>query len=285
MNPSNNKVQKSHDSWPGVINGSAVATSILMNKWDFHNLPVEFRNNKDVVLASVKRDPSIFKSVSPEFQNDPDIILVAIELGTPSFMGKAGDNDFLSRSLEAISRHPHLFNSVDLNFLYVSKCNFPILEMEVKSMGWYKKIFSDEAKHLKMMKGLYRERINIFMKRVQEDDKYQEKQTKEIRRKKEYENYLAFRADIEKMPIYERWRQDVFKKSDNRCQMCGTRDNLEIHHRISFYRLLRQNNITSTEQAFECKQLWNIDNGEALCKECHDKMESSKRRETLMSEK
>lgn len=98
-----------------------------------------------------------------------------------------------------------------------------------------------------------------------------------------YQKYSILRKQIEQMPIYERWRQDVINKCRNRCQMCGTNNNLEVHHRVSFYLLLKQHNITLIEQAFENKYLWNIDNGEVLCKECHDKMESSKNRETIIS--
>ena len=98
-----------------------------------------------------------------------------------------------------------------------------------------------------------------------------------------YQKYSILRKQIEQMPIYERWRQDVINKCRNRCQMCGTNNNLEVHHRVSFYLLLKQYNITSIEQAFENKHLWNIDNGEVLCKECHEKMESSKNRQAIMS--
>lgn len=98
-----------------------------------------------------------------------------------------------------------------------------------------------------------------------------------------YQKYSALRKQIEQMPIYERWRQDVIRKCGNRCQMCGTNNNSEVHHRISFYLLLKQHNITSMEQAFENRYLWDIDNGEVLCKECHDKMESSKNRQTIIS--
>ena len=93
--------------------------------------------------------------------------------------------------------------------------------------------------------------------------------------------YKQLRKEIETMPIYKRWRQDVFKKCGNKCQMCGINTNMEIHHDPSFYMLLKQNNINSTEKAFECKQLWNVENGEVLCKECHSKMESSENRQSL----
>lgn len=98
------------------------------------------------------------------------------------------------------------------------------------------------------------------------------------RQKEEIQAYSELRSEIEKMPISQRWKQNVREKCGNKCQICGSTGKLEIHHRDSFYLILKQNCITSIEEAFECKQLWNLDNGEALCKECHDKMESSKNR-------
>src|SRR3989338_1229739 len=130
-----------------------------------------------------------------------------------------------------------------------------------------------------MMKRLYRERIAIFMEKIREDDEYHKNQTtierEVIRRKEEIESYNKLRAKIEKMPISQRWKQDVRKKCENKCQMCGSNKNLEVHHLDSFYLILKQNNIDTIQKAFECNLLWNVDNGDVLCKECHSKMESS----------
>ncbi|MCR4334753.1 MAG: hypothetical protein NUV47_03455 [Patescibacteria group bacterium] len=98
----------------------------------------------------------------------------------------------------------------------------------------------------------------------------------------EHQKYLDLRKQIEKMPIYQRWKQEIMNKCGSKCQMCGSSNNLQVHHLDSFYSIIKQYNITSIEKAFECKQLWNVDNGEILCKNCHDKMESSINRQTLM---
>ena len=108
-------------------------------------------------------------------------------------------------------------------------------------------------------------------------------QWKQERRDNQYEKYLELEKRIRQMPIYERWRQDVMKKCENKCQICGSNKKLEVHHLDSFYSILKQNNIDTIEKAFECKQLWDIDNGEVLCKECHDKMESSKNRQAILT--
>ena len=291
MNTEKNKKFELENKWQAVIEGSAVAMSVNINKWNIHELPIELRNNKNVMLSVVKRDCYAFKYVSQELQNDPEVILAAIELGNPSFMGKADDENILARSLESISKHPHLVDSADLNFLYVSKHNFPMMEREVQSMNRYKKIFSDEAKHLRMMKRIYREKINILMKRIREDDKYQKEQDAldllETQRKEEHERYIAMRVQIEQMPRYERWKEEVKEKCGKKCQIDESHKNryTEVHHLTSFYKILKQNNITSIEKALGCRLLWDIDNGIVLCKECHDKMESSQNRQNLIKNK
>jgi len=113
-----------------------------------------------------------------------------------------------------------------------------------------------------------------------------EKKEKEIEQNKnkynhnyQYEKYKELRKEIEFMPIYKRWRESVMGKCNHICQMCGSNKNLQIHHLDSFYKIIKQHRINSIEEAFECKQLWSIDNGEVLCKECHDKMDSSQNRQ------
>lgn len=122
-------------------------------------------------------------------------------------------------------------------------------------------------------------------KRADEMIKERERQAtllKEVK-DREYAIRKQLRAEIEKMPKYSNWRTAVFERCGKRCEMCGSMKELEIHHRISFDSLLRKNQITTIEKAFECDALWETDNGSVLCKECHAKMESSKYREAKIS--
>lgn len=108
----------------------------------------------------------------------------------------------------------------------------------------------------------------------------QQERLEQIKKRKEEEiqAFSELRSEIEKMPISQKWKQNVREKCGNKCQICGFIGKTQIHHRDSFYLILKHNYITSKEEAFECKQLWDLNNGEVLCKECHDKMESSKYR-------
>jgi len=69
---------------------------------------------------------------------------------------------------------------------------------------------------------------------------------------------------------YRQWISDVFTTQDFVCQDCGKRGgNLNAHHIKSFIDIIKDNEITTLEQALNCDELWNINNGKTLCKSCH----------------
>ena len=70
---------------------------------------------------------------------------------------------------------------------------------------------------------------------------------------------------------YRQWRSDVFTRDDFTCQECGDNKggNLEAHHIDPFAEIIRRNKIKTIEQALICEELWNINNGTTLCKDCH----------------
>jgi hypothetical protein len=70
---------------------------------------------------------------------------------------------------------------------------------------------------------------------------------------------------------YRQWRSDIFTRDKFTCQECGDNrgGNLEAHHIITLYKLIRKYEITNYEQAINCEELWNINNGKTLCKKCH----------------
>lgn len=70
------------------------------------------------------------------------------------------------------------------------------------------------------------------------------------------------------------WRRTIYERDDFTCQWCGAKGNLNADHIKSFGLILRENNITSYDEAIECKELWNLDNGRTLCVPCHVKTSS-----------
>ena len=76
---------------------------------------------------------------------------------------------------------------------------------------------------------------------------------------------------IRKLFKYRLWRSDVFKRDNYTCQICGARgEYLEAHHRFKrFIDIIKEYNIQTLDEAINCEELWDIDNGMTLCTKCH----------------
>lgn len=70
---------------------------------------------------------------------------------------------------------------------------------------------------------------------------------------------------------YRQWRSDVFTRDNFTCQKCGVRGGkLEAdHYPKMFSDILREYQVKTMEQALNCEELWNINNGRTLCLKCH----------------
>ena len=70
---------------------------------------------------------------------------------------------------------------------------------------------------------------------------------------------------------YKQWRESIFKRDDFTCQWCrkrGTR--LHVDHIKMFSFLRDKNNVKKVKDALNCKVLWDLNNGQTLCKKCHN---------------
>ena len=68
---------------------------------------------------------------------------------------------------------------------------------------------------------------------------------------------------------YKEWRKKVVERDNYTCQKCGKKKELHAHHKIPFIKIIRKFNIKNTKEANNCKELWEISNGQTLCKDCH----------------
>ena len=69
---------------------------------------------------------------------------------------------------------------------------------------------------------------------------------------------------------YKNWRYLVYKRDNWICQECGKNSHhLNAHHIELLSELLKRYNIKNVQEAIKCKELWNIENGITLCKNCH----------------
>jgi len=82
-------------------------------------------------------------------------------------------------------------------------------------------------------------------------------------------------SHIRELWKYNEWIIDVFKRDNYVCQDCGKRSgDKQAHHKKLFSLFLKENNIQNIEEAINCKELWDIDNGITLCLKCHKKRHS-----------
>lgn len=75
---------------------------------------------------------------------------------------------------------------------------------------------------------------------------------------------------------YKIWRNKVFERDEFICQECGDKrgGNLEADHILPLAVIMKEKNIQSFEEALSCIEIWNVDNGKTLCKDCHKKTET-----------
>lgn len=78
---------------------------------------------------------------------------------------------------------------------------------------------------------------------------------------------------IRKHFLYRQWRSDIFTRDEFTCQECNQRGGrLHAHHIKTFSSILQFYEITTLNEALECEELFNINNGVTLCKKCHKKL-------------
>lgn len=72
------------------------------------------------------------------------------------------------------------------------------------------------------------------------------------------------------------WRSDVFTRDNFTCVECGDHrgGNLNADHIKPFAVILDEYNIKTFDEAMECEELWNINNGRTLCVPCHKKTDT-----------
>lgn len=84
--------------------------------------------------------------------------------------------------------------------------------------------------------------------------------------------WLRLVKEIRKCTDSKNWIKKCLLRDNFICQECGRKDcKLEVHHKKSLAKIIQENKIYSYEEALNCAEIWDIDNGETLCYECHNK--------------
>lgn len=76
---------------------------------------------------------------------------------------------------------------------------------------------------------------------------------------------------IRKLYKYVEWRTFIFTRDNFTCVLCNaTKCYIEAdHYPVRFADILKDKSIKSIEEALNCVELWDTDNGRVLCKPCH----------------
>lgn len=87
-----------------------------------------------------------------------------------------------------------------------------------------------------------------------------------------------------KSPLYKQirdcvkmqdWRKKVFERDNYTCKFCNHRGGtLNAGHIKQFALILKENSVKTLEDALECCELWELDNGRTLCDDCHRKTDT-----------
>jgi len=76
---------------------------------------------------------------------------------------------------------------------------------------------------------------------------------------------------------YKDWRKAVYERDGYVCKICERDSNLVAHHIHPVDSILKENNITSKEEAIVCEILWDVNNGVTFCVECHKDIHAMQR--------
>lgn len=80
---------------------------------------------------------------------------------------------------------------------------------------------------------------------------------------------------IRKKSKYTTWRKNIFIKDLYTCKICGKiGGKLQADHIKPFALIMQENSVITLEQAEQCEELWNVDNGRTLCIKCHKKTDT-----------
>jgi transposase len=169
---------------------------------------------------------------------------------------------YIAQNLTTLMIAKKLDRSKPLILSYMKKFNIPRREMSVAKIG---------------------RKLNVSQEwRDSRSKKYSGKgNTMYGKRGKDHPAWIS--PEIRKTCLYDqirgtqenrKWRKQVLDRDNNSCVVCGSKEHLNADHIKSFAETIKENKITEKQQAVDCMELWDINNGRTLCESCHKKTPS-----------
>jgi hypothetical protein len=113
------------------------------------------------------------------------------------------------------------------------------------------------------------QKINSHLKKLWEDPKFRETMTTGREREKnpnwkggKWKVENSFLRKIRNCGKYIEWKNKILERDVNTYPVIPK--NIQVHHRKSLTRIIREHNIKTMEEALSCDELWDINNGLSL---------------------
>jgi len=68
---------------------------------------------------------------------------------------------------------------------------------------------------------------------------------------------------------YVEWAVKILERDRGKCQSCGRRKLIQVHHKKSLSKIIDEKKILTLKDARKCRELWDVSNSEVLCEKCH----------------
>ena len=90
-----------------------------------------------------------------------------------------------------------------------------------------------------------------------------------------YRGITELKALLRQTSQYKIWRGRVYERDEFTCQFCDVvGGELNADHIKSFAVIIVENNVKTYDDAMNCGELWDVENGRTLCVPCHKKTET-----------
>ena len=101
-----------------------------------------------------------------------------------------------------------------------------------------------------------------------------------LRNKNMFKKPIRFKRQIQNTDLYRHQRAYALSRAKNKCEVCGKLQGepnlagkpikqLDMHHIEDFDNIISKYNIKTVAQARLCPPLWDVNNAQILCPDCH----------------